>query len=319
MEQEEKIKAYKGFDKNLRCRGYQYKIGKDYECKGRITCCWNGFHACENPMEVLEYYGPTNSRYCVVKQSGEIDSNNASNSSKKASSKISITMEISLKDIIKAGKKFILDRVIWNEVKPYTGKHSAITNTRDRPVVANTEDCSVATNIVYDSASVNIGSYSMATNTANRSAAINIGYCSIANNIGAQSAALSINNYSAAFNIGYCSIAVSVGYGSVAISEGQNSTAVNTGNQSVAANEGYNSTAVNVGDYSAASVKEEKSIAITTGFQGKAKGSLNCWIIIAERDPNDNILDIKVAKVDGEKIKADTYYRLVDGEFVEAE
>lgn len=63
------IKAYKGFDKNLQCRGFQYEIGKEYEEKDAKACnC--GFHACEYPLDVFGYYPPTNSRFCEVEQSG---------------------------------------------------------------------------------------------------------------------------------------------------------------------------------------------------------------------------------------------------------
>lgn len=82
MKKKEKaIKAYKGFDKNLCCRGYQYEIGKEYEQKGKIVACDNGFHACENPFDVLCYYGDIlENRYCEVEQYGELDRADKKNS-----------------------------------------------------------------------------------------------------------------------------------------------------------------------------------------------------------------------------------------------
>ena len=53
--EEKKIIAYKGFDENLRCRGYQFEVGKEYEQEGEIVCCENGFHACTNPFDVLNH------------------------------------------------------------------------------------------------------------------------------------------------------------------------------------------------------------------------------------------------------------------------
>ena len=66
------IKSYKGFDKDLCCRGFQYEVGKEYEIEGEIKCCQKGFHACESPFEVFDYYDMLTSRFCEVEQSGKI-------------------------------------------------------------------------------------------------------------------------------------------------------------------------------------------------------------------------------------------------------
>lgn len=102
---DEVIKAFKGFDKDLKCRGFQYEIGKEYEMDGEVEVCKNGFHACEVPMDVFSYYQPENSRYCVVGQSGRISK--SGEDSKVASSKIRIMSEISLDYIIKSQIEFV--------------------------------------------------------------------------------------------------------------------------------------------------------------------------------------------------------------------
>ena len=72
---EKKIIAYKGFDHRLKCRGFQYNVGEIYEQEGKIECCHNGFHACTNPIDVLNYYEMDyKNRFCMVEQYGEIDS-----------------------------------------------------------------------------------------------------------------------------------------------------------------------------------------------------------------------------------------------------
>lgn len=68
------ITSYKGFDKNMQCRGFQYEVGKEYEMDGEIKCCNRGFHACKSPMEVWDYYDILNSRYAEVEQSAKIGS-----------------------------------------------------------------------------------------------------------------------------------------------------------------------------------------------------------------------------------------------------
>ena len=100
------------------------------------------------------------------------------------------------------------------------------------------------------------------------------------------------------------------------------SVATNTGNRSAATNTGDCSAATNTGDCSSATVEGNESFAITTGVSGKAKGALGCYIAIAEWGEGKNGLelkDFKTHKVDGQEIKADTFYTLRDGEFVEVE
>ena len=138
------IYSFKGFDKDMKCRGFQYEVGKDYEQDGNIKCCNNGFHACEFPLDVFKYYVPgENSRYCTVTQSGVTDKEEGD--SKVASSKIHIETEIGLDGIIKAGVKFILDKVNWkNQKESNTGDQSAATNTGNYSAATNTGNQSVA-------------------------------------------------------------------------------------------------------------------------------------------------------------------------------
>ena len=208
MKEENKIIAYKGFDKDLKCRDFQYEAGKVYEMDGDIECCECGFHACENPLDVFGYYAPADSRYCKVEQGGTLSKD--ADGSKVASSKIRIQCEIGLKGIIEAAVKFIFDKVNWKDNKES-----------------------------------------------------------------------------------------------------------NTGDQSAATNTGYRSAATNTGDCSAAKVSGEESIAIVTGSDSMASGTLGCWLVLTERDDVRYIKEVRAVKVDGKRIKADTYYKLVDGEVKE--
>lgn len=120
------IRGFKGFDKDLKCRGFQYEIGKDYEQEGEVKCCERGFHFCENPFDVFRYYLPSDSRYCEVEGDGNADK--ASDDNKVATSHIHISAEIGLNGLIKAGVKFILDKVNFNDTKSTnTGNYSAAT------------------------------------------------------------------------------------------------------------------------------------------------------------------------------------------------
>ena len=149
------MKCFKGFDKDLKCRDFQYEIGKEYtEEKADICNC--GFHACEFPMDVFNYYPPSDSRYCEV----ELEANNqkSSDDSKRVGKKISVKAEIGIAGIIKAGVEYIKEQVDWEDDK-----------------ATNTGDYSAATNTGYQSAATNTGNYSAATVEGKESIALATG------------------------------------------------------------------------------------------------------------------------------------------------
>nr|DAM60515.1 MAG TPA: hypothetical protein [Caudoviricetes sp.] len=118
MTKEKVIKSYKGFDKNMQCRGFQYEVGKEYEMDGNIKCCERGFHACESPLEVWNHYDMLNSRFAEVEQSGQIDKNDDGKSTKVCSSRIKIKAELKLADIIYIGVKWLKDITSPSKIKP---------------------------------------------------------------------------------------------------------------------------------------------------------------------------------------------------------
>ena len=177
--EEKSIKGYKGFDKYLKCRGMQYEVGKDFVASGKIKKCENGLHFCENPMDVFGYYPPSESRYCEVSGGGEIDKDDED--SKVACYKLHISAEIGIIGLVKAGVKFIFDKVDWGKDKESnTGNWSVSTNTGDYSAATNTGDQSVSTNTGYRSAATNTGDQSVSTNIGNYSAATVEGNESIA-------------------------------------------------------------------------------------------------------------------------------------------
>lgn len=118
MTKEKVIKSYKGFDKNMQCRGFQYEVGKEYEMDGNIMCCERGFHACESPMEVWNHYDMLNSRFAEVEQSGQIDKKDDGKSTKVCSSRIKIKAELKLADIIYIGVEWLKDITSPSKIKP---------------------------------------------------------------------------------------------------------------------------------------------------------------------------------------------------------
>ena len=121
---EQKIKAYKAFDKDLSCRGFKYEVGKEYEETGYIKACEKGFHACPYPLDVFGYYAPAGSRFCEVEQSGKIDD---SESDKVCSSKIRIGAELDIRGLVKAAVSFVKERCT-NECNADPGKPATAGN-----------------------------------------------------------------------------------------------------------------------------------------------------------------------------------------------
>ena len=108
MSEEKVITSYKGFSKDMTCRGFQYEEGKDYETD-RAEACKTGFHACEYPLDCFGYYSPASSEFHVVEQSGELSGNDGD--SKVASTKIHIGAKISIAGMVKAAIEFTMSRI----------------------------------------------------------------------------------------------------------------------------------------------------------------------------------------------------------------
>ena len=247
--------VYKGTDKDMKCRGFQFDLGKEY-VEEEAELCNKGFHGCEYPLDVFAYYAPADSRFFVADLDGVTDERESCDT-KLVGTKIKLRAEIGIAGIVKAGVEYIKEKA--ESSKNQTGDRSAATNT---------------------------GYCSAATNTGNCSAATNTGDCSAATNTG---------DYSAATNTGY---------------------------RSAATNTGYHSAATNTGDRSAATVDGKESIAIVTGVDSKASGAIGCWLVLTERGNWNGdtcpIKEVRAVKVDGEIIKPGVFYKLENGEVVEA-
>ena len=238
--------VYKGTDKDMKCRDFQFEIGKEYE-EAEAKLCEKGFHGCEYPLDVFAHYAPADSRFFVADLDGVTDEE-AEGDSKRAGTKIKLRAEIGIAGIVKAAVEYIKEKA--ESSKNQTGDRSAATNTGDRSVATNTGNYSAATNTGCRSAATNTGNYSAATNTGCRSAATNTGY------------------------------------------------------------------------YSAATVDGKESIAIVTGVDSKASGALGCWLVLTDRGGWNGdtfpIKEVRAVKVDGETIKPGVFYKLENGEVVEA-
>ncbi|EHS2037633.1 hypothetical protein KVI10_002778 [Salmonella enterica] len=178
------IVTFKGFNKDLKCRDFQFEIGKTFHHDGKVEACGSGFHACECPFDVFSYYPPAESRYAETISFGVIDREEIGDT-KIASASITIKDELTLPQFIQRGIEWIWSKIDKSlEQQIMTGKRSAATNTGDWSAATNTGNQSAATNTGYQSAATNTGDWSAATNTGNRSAAEVSGSQSVAASLG---------------------------------------------------------------------------------------------------------------------------------------
>ena len=278
---EKKIIAYKGFDKNLKCRDFQYEVGKEYEMDGDIKCCERGFHACESPLEVFDHYDMLNSRFAEVEQSGEIDKEE--DTTKVCSSKIKIKAELNLADIVKLGVEWIKDVTSPSKLKKETDLNDNGNN------------------------SAQIGSSGDSAQIGSSGDYAKIGSSGYYAQIG------SSGYYAQIGSSGYYAQIGSSGYYAQIGSSGYSAQIGSSGDYAKIGSSG---------DYAQIESTGNHSVVMAAGKDSIAKAKIGSWITLAEWDCINGVwtpICVKTEKVDGERIKADTFYKLVNGEFKEVE
>ena len=259
----EAIKSYKGFNKDMTCRGFQYEEGKEYE-ESNALVCENGFHACEYPLDCLSYYSPSESVYHEVEQSGKLSKE--SDDTKVASTKIKIGAKLSIAGLVEAAIEYTKERVKQEEDSD--GDYGASSATGDYGASSATGD--------YGASSAT-GSYGASSAT------------------GYKGASSATGDYGASSATGNCGASSATGY------------------------------------KGASSAEIPNSVAVAWGYKGKAKGVKGSFLVLADWECNGNesssywkedmweLKDAVIVRVDGETIKEDMWYTMVDGEVVEAE
>ena len=247
------IKSYKGFDKNLRCRGFQYKIGGIYEMDGKIKMRNRGFHACESPFDVFDYYTMIDSRFCEVEQDGNISK--WDRGTKICSSKIKIKAELKLADMINLG-------VEW--LKEITSPEKIKTSIKDN----------------------SSGNYAK---------------------IGSSGDEAQIGSSGNNAQIGSSGNNAQIG------SSGDEAKIGSSGDGAKISSSGYGAKIDSTG---------EDCVIMCAGINSVAKASKGSWVTLSEWSYSEEKqryipICVKTEFVDGEKIKADTYYSLKGGVFVE--
>ena len=300
------IISYKGFEPNMTCRSMQYEIGKTYTHNGAVKVCKSGFHACEYPLDVFNYYSPAESVYCVVEQSGTLKRHR--DDSKVASSQLTVKAAIALPELIAAAIEWIRSRAKPTEttsnrsylgVASNRGKHGMATNTGKCGVASNSGSCGVALNIGSCGVASNSGSCGVATNTGKYGVATNIGYRGVA------------------LNSHYLGIALNRAEFGVACSSGDSGVSLNSGDCGMATNSGDYGMALNSGHWATASALGKHSVVTDASGNSRVRGVDGCALFAVRRTTSGSIQHAKAAIVGKNGIKPDTWYTLdVNGRWV---
>ena len=287
------MRAFKGFNKDLTCRGYQYEEGKEFHTE-RAECCDTGFHACEYPLDCFGYYDPAHSVFHEVELSGEMDK--SGDNTKVCATDIKIGARLSIAGLVKMAIDFTMSKV--NKEAGSDERHGFASATGYKGASSATGYKGASSATGYKGASSATGDYGASSATGNCGASSATGNCGASSATGDYGASSATGDYGASSATGNCGASSATGY------KGASSVSDPTG---VAVAWGHEARA--------------------KGCKG-AHLILSDWKYVGARysdgdymDPYDKesweLTGAKMVVVDGEKIKEDTYYRCIEGEIVE--
>ena len=310
------IKSYKGFDKNLRCRDFQYKIGGIYEMDGEIKVCSRGFHACESPFDVFDYYTMIDSRFCEVEQDGNISKEDRR--TKICSSKIKIKTELKLADMINLGIEWLKEITLPEKIKTSikdnsSGNYAQIGSSGDGAKIGSSGNNA---QIGSSGNNAKIGSSGDGAKIGSSGYDAKIGSSGYDAQIGSSGNNAQIGSSGNNAKIG------SSGDGAKIGSSGNNAKIGSSGNNAKIGSSGDGAKIGSSGNNAKIDSTGKDCVIMCAGINSVAKASKGSWITLSEWSYSEGKqryipICVKTEFVDGEKIKADTYYSLKGGVFVE--
>ena len=286
------MKVYKATDKDMKCRGFQYEIGKTAEVDGDAKLCERGLHACEMPLDVLGYYAPGDGSRYFEAELEDVSDEMHSDDTKRVGKKLTLRAEIGIPGLVKAQVE---------NVKAQCDFDNAIKK-------ANGEKENHAT-----------GERGAASATGESGAASATGWSGAASATGLRGAASATGERGAASATGERGAASATGERGAASATGERGAASATGWRGAASATGESGAASATGLRGAASATGDGCVAMATGFYGRVMGEIGNAVVCVERKTNGGIAAILSAIVDGETLKPGVWYTVKNGEWVEVQ
>ncbi len=317
----EVIKSYKGFNRDLTCRGKQYEVGKEYE-EDRAQSCECGMHACEYPLDCFSYYDPAHSVYYEVEQSGDLS--RRGDDSKVASTKMKIGAEINIAGMVKASINYIRERIKEEKgsdddygASSATGYYGASSATGYKGASLATGDYGASSATGYCGASSATGDYGASSATGYKGASSATGDYGASSATGDYGASSATGDYGASSATGDYGASSATGYKGASLATGDYGASSATGNCGASSATGYKG---------ASSAKDPESIAIAWGYKGRVSGVKGSFLVLADWEGDESeywkpytwkLKGAKMVRVDGEHIKENTWYTMRNGKIVE--
>ena len=311
------MKSYKGFDKKLKCRDFQYEIGKEYEMDGEIKVCSRGFHACESPFDVFDHYAMIDSRFCEVEQDGNISKEDRG--PKICSSKIKIKAELKLADMINLGVEWLKEITSPEKIKTSIKDNSS---GNDAQIGSSGYDAKIGSSdngaqIGSSGYGAQIGSSGYGAQIGSSGYGAKIGSSGNGAKIGSSGYGAKIGSSGNDAKIGSSGNDAQIG------SSGNGAQIGSSGNGAQIGSSGDDAKIGSSGNGAQIDSTGEDCVIMCAGINSVAKASKGSWITLSEWSYSDKKqryipVCVKTEFVDGKKIKADTYYSLKGGVFVES-
>ena len=307
------MKCFKGFEKDLKCRDFQYEEGKEFHAE-KADCCNDGFHACEYPLDCFAYYDPAHNVFHEVELSGEM--NKDGNDTKVCATDIKIGARISIAGLVKAAIEFTMSKVNKegksderHGFASATGYRGASSATGDRGASSATGDYGASSATGYRGASSATGYYGASSATGNCGASSATGYygassatgdCGASSATGDRGASSATGDYGASSATGDYGASSATGYYGASSATGDRGASSATGNCGASSATGDYGASSATGDYGASSatgncgassatgyrgassVSNPTGVAVAWGHEAKAKGCLGAHLILSD-------------------------------------
>ena len=324
-----KLIAYKAFNKDWTCRDFRYVVGKSYKHEGDIELCERGFHACENPLDVLNYYDLTESKFAIVevnrvkKQKGE--------ESKIVSADIYIKAEIALPEFIKNSVNYLIDITKgkassgdsakqassgYGAKQASSGDYAQQASSGDSAKQASSGDSAKQASSGYGAKQASSGDSAKQASSGDYAKQASSGDYAQQASSGDYAKQASSGYGAKQASSGYGAKQASSGYGAKQASSGDYAQQASSGYGAKQASSGYGAKQASSGDSAKHICEGEKSVIASSGRNTKAKGIKGTWIALAEYKYGECV-GFATGCIGKKGLKPDTWYEARNGKLVE--